>query len=32
MHGVFLDLSTVTDGDLDLDPLRTTLDSWTSMT
>lgn len=29
MHGVFLDLSTVTDGDLDLDPLRATLDSWT---
>ncbi len=28
MHGVFLDVSTVTDGDLDLNPLRATLDSW----
>ena len=29
MHGAFLDLSTVTDGDLDLEPLQSTLDSWT---
>ncbi|NNJ93229.1 MAG: D-2-hydroxyacid dehydrogenase [Halobacteria archaeon] len=29
MHGIFLDVSTVTDGDLDMDPLRATLDSWT---
>lgn len=29
MHGVFLDLSTVTDGDLDLGPLHDTLDRWT---
>ncbi|MGB5259612.1 MAG: D-2-hydroxyacid dehydrogenase [Gammaproteobacteria bacterium] len=28
MHGVFLDVSTVTDGDLDLSPLRATLASW----
>ena len=29
MRGVFLDVSTVTDGDLDLDPLRSTLPDWT---
>ncbi len=29
MQGVFLDVGTVTDGDLDLDPLRATLPAWT---